>query len=136
MAHRRRVLLVWDDNAAAAEVAATLTAAGYEVRVETDSFAGLLRAERWSPGLILLNWEQPLVMGAIFRAALAAGAGAAPPFIALATEQHAAEAGASGARAVFTKPKNNGEMVQWASHLASLTKNTLPVGALPAAAHA
>jgi DNA-binding response OmpR family regulator len=137
MTRRRRILLVWDDAAAAAQVAATLIAADYEVRVETDSFAGLLWAEMWSPGLILLNWEQPLVMGAVFRAALAAGTGMGtiPPVIALTTEQHAAEAGASGARAVLTKPTNGGQVVQWANRLVSLAERMLPANTQRVAAH-
>jgi two-component system, OmpR family, response regulator AdeR len=118
MRQKRRVLVVWEDAAAAARIATVLATDGYQVRVETDSFAGLLLADAWSPDLIMLNWEQPLVMGAVFRAALRSGGELMPPIVALTAADHAAEVDATGA-AVLVKPPSEGQVRQCAHELAA-----------------
>jgi DNA-binding response OmpR family regulator len=128
MEQQRRVLVVWDDITAVDRVAADLSTAGYEVRTTTDSLDGLILAEKWSPSLIVLNWDQPLVMGAIFRAALATGTETIPPVIALTTDQHTAEAACGGVAAVLSKPPDKAQLVHWVAQLLSLVVGMLPLG--------
>jgi DNA-binding response OmpR family regulator len=70
---RSRILVVWDDAAMAAATVAALVAAGYETRHAIDSLTGLVLVETWQPGLVILNWNQPLIGGPVFLYALESG---------------------------------------------------------------
>jgi DNA-binding response OmpR family regulator len=126
VAQRRRVLLVWNDRQAAAQTTDVLARAGFDVRIEQDSFAGMVAAETWSPDVIVLNWEQPLVMGAIFRAALAASLDAMPPVVALAEAEHVAEVDATVA-AVLPKPLDGVQLMHWITRVLTAAVCALPM---------
>jgi CheY-like chemotaxis protein len=91
-----RVLLV-GAHAALADAAAALTAAGYAVRRECGSLAGLVAVQEWQPAVVVLDWAQPFLTGEIFVEVLQTGL-ATPPLV-IALQEEAGEATGFGQRA-------------------------------------
>ena len=101
----RRVLLIDDDAAESARLAATLTAAGYAVMTFADALSGLLAIETQSPALIILAWTIPFISGETILFALRTGLDHPPPVIALIDAAHdLATVRAAGASAVLRRP--------------------------------
>ncbi len=107
-----RILVVTGDAAAAADLKAALTAAGYAVLLRADSLDGLIAVENESPALVVLDWAMPFIDGAIFVHALRAGLRHPPPVVAFAgpgtDPAHVRDAGAA---AVLAAPPKAGDIV-------------------------
>jgi CheY-like chemotaxis protein len=81
---RGRVLAVDDDSGVRDVLTCALEQEGYEVRCAEHGSAALALLERWSPDLILLDLEMPILDGAAFRRGqLARPAWAAIPVVVL-----------------------------------------------------
>src|SRR5262245_32036515 len=107
-----RILVVSADTGVASAASAALGAAGYDVRWERDSLAGLVAVESWQPALVVLDWALPFISGAIFLHTLTTGLAAPPPVIALVDPAAVADARRAGASAALVRPVAIPQVVQ------------------------
>lgn len=70
MAAKARILVIDDDPLARELLSRRLTAAGYEVLLEAEGGAGLWRAKREKPDLVICDLHMPLAPGELVILAL------------------------------------------------------------------
>ena len=104
----RRVLVVEDDEAIRAMLAAVLADEGYEVRTAGDGAAGIGALRGWHPDVIVLDVVMPEADAAVFRAVQVGLPGVADVPVVLVSATRSADlaqvASELGAAAALPKP--------------------------------
>jgi DNA-binding response OmpR family regulator len=110
----RRVLVVEDDQTLREVIAEALREDGYAVRTAINGETALELAQRWPPGMVILDLMMPRMAGEEFCAALRALDGLATiPILLVSASRSAADIGERvGAAASLTKPFDLVELAQ------------------------
>jgi len=112
---RKRILLVDDDEQIIEAVQFALEERGYEVLTASDGAAGLMRAERDEPDLIVLDVVMPKRSGFAVLEHLSRSRHRTPPIIMLTAndeQRHRDYAASCGVAAFIAKPFDIGELMQ------------------------
>lgn len=112
---RQRVLMIDDDEQIVEAVQFALEERGYEVIIANDGAAGLMRAERDEPDLILLDVVMPKRSGFAVLEHLSRSQRRTPPIIMLTAndeQRHRDYAESCGASAFLPKPFDLAELVE------------------------